>query len=731
MELSARMSARVHSGVSTPADPDGRAPRGPRWAHFRGLGLGLLLAVGLGLVTSQYLASRLDRSLQRTEALWNALEDSRALLGYAASMEAGYRGFLLTGDRAQLESYEAAVAEWPRLLGELHRHLAQREGLGGALAEVEQSLMQLQGKTAASLMLYETYGRAAALRSADAQLSKPAMDGLQSALQALDRHTMALLSAERQALSRLIRVRTLATHLILLLVAGLGVIAMLLGVRHFDALRAQARLREQVLQRQRESEEKSSFLAQASHEIRTPMNAIFGFSGLLHDRLEDPVSRRYIESIMSSARALLALINDLLDFTRIEAGRIEIRAAPTALREVVDGVVALFSQQAADKGLLLHAQIDADVPATVLADADRLRQMLVNLVSNAVKFTDSGEVLVHVSGRPEDAAGQSWRCVLEVRDTGSGIDADQLETIFRPFVQGRRREGGGTGLGLAITRQLALAMGGRVTAESEPGRGSVFRIVLERVPVARESPAGRRAGRLRDLPPRRFLVVDDVEMNRDLLQAMLLESQHAVASAGSGAEALEQARSFRPEVVLLDLRMPEMDGIEVARRLRSDPALAGVRIVAVTASNIASTAEARLFDALVLKPFSEDALYGELARLLGAGGAAIAVEQAGALTATPAASASPGDIIDDLERLLAEVWPDLRDTLTMSEVRQFAERVEQLARQGGLQPLQNYARKLGHAAGSFDVARAEALLNEYPARLAELRPGGARVAARA
>ncbi|HKI01044.1 MAG TPA: ATP-binding protein [Thermoanaerobaculia bacterium] len=347
---------------------------------------------------------------------------------------------------------------------------------------------------------------------------------------------------------------------------------------------------------------KSQFLANMSHEIRTPMNAVIGMTSILSGSPLTPQQREYLGTIRSSGESLLALLNDILDFSKIEAGKLAIEASPFALRQCVKEAADLLAAQAARKGLEIVCRIDPAVPAVIESDATRLRQILVNLLDNAVKFTSSGEVLVRVeAGSPppadsRDALVEDDRAELRfaVRDSGIGISADSLDRLFRPFSQAdssTSRLYGGTGLGLAICHRLAQGLGGRIWVESEPGKGSTFwftircRVCEAALPeVPRESEGTARIAGA-GLPPLRILVAEDNVVNQKVALLLLQRLGYAADVAADGEETLAALRRQRYDVILMDVQMPGMDGLEAARHIREEwPAEERPRIIAVTAS---------------------------------------------------------------------------------------------------------------------------------------------------
>jgi PAS domain S-box-containing protein len=522
-----------------------------------------------------------------------------------------------------------------------------------------------------------------------------------------------------------------------------GTLRYLMGIQHdvTERVRAEETARRAQRAAERANAEKSDFLAFVSHEVRTPLNGVLGTLSLLLDTPLDSEQRAYAETARRSGETLLWTVNELLDLSRIEAGKLELEELAFDLGQPLREVLALQAAAAADKGLRLTGSLDAALPARVMGDPRRLRQVLLNLVDNAIKFTAAGTVDIRIG----HAAG---RIAVEVRDTGAGIPAQLRRRLFRRFQQadaGTARRHGGSGLGLMICRRLVGLMGGEIGVESEEGRGSVFRFDLPLRPAAADAPSlpvpapasdnpRRQAG---DAPFARLLLVEDSEASQLVAAAILRKAGYEVDLARDGETAVEAATSGSYDAILMDVRMPGFDGYEATRRIRALPGAAGrVRILALTASAMPGDVQRSLtagMDAHLTKPVDRAGLLGAVAALLAA---VPARPRVAALAAEPGpahallvretldelrAAVGPGRLPDLIGVFAAETLARLRrllDSAPPAAVAQEAHALQSAAGTFGAAALREAGTALERAAAAEDASAIAAVLQDLP-RLVE------------
>lgn len=370
---------------------------------------------------------------------------------------------------------------------------------------------------------------------------------------------------------------------------------------------------------------KTDFLANMSHEIRTPLNSVLGFADLLETKIEEPTLSNYVNAIRINGRNLLTLINDILDLSKIEAGKMELKFDFVNVEAIFSELSELFSIQAQDKGLVLNTVFHTNLPKGLMLDEVRFRQVLYNLLSNAVKYTEAGEITLSAGFITTGTNEMEPLFYVEVKDTGIGIKNEDLESIFEAFNQGhfqKKFHVGGTGLGLTITKHMVEKMGGKLSVQSEVGKGSSFTIEFVNIlsqDLLNQTLNHPQRAKLPDFSGKTFLVVDDLAVNRNLLLGLLEDTNAKMLEAANGVEAIQLMEQQHIDLVLMDIRMPIMDGFEATTRIKQQQRWANIPIIAVTASvmnNDLDRISQNEFNGYIMKPVQMWELYDILGNIL-------------------------------------------------------------------------------------------------------------------
>lgn len=494
-------------------------------------------------------------------------------------------------------------------------------------------------------------------------------------------------------------------------------------------------------EREREAAEvankaKSKFLAHMSHEIRTPLNAILGFADILASTLQDPTQKSHIQTIKSSGTALLQLINDILDLSKIEAGRLQIEPVPVDLASLLSELHGIFSINASRKGVSLLLEVLPHEPPNVMIDKVRLRQVLFNLIGNAVKFTDQGEVTCSARIEPTGAQ-EHCRLTVEVSDTGIGIDPQDHQEIFKSFWQHRTSSDTmmqGTGLGLTISKNLVEMMGGHISLQSGLGQGSTFSLRFEDVamvsaPQAPGKPIGDGTTPSGGIifESATVLVADDLEINRQLIVAALAESPLTILQAEDGGSAIAKALACRPDIILMDIKMPDMDGYAAIKQIRSDHRLKEIPVLAITAAGMREDVD-RIkpagFDDYLIRPFSKHELEGRLAHFLKnhpvseeSGSGVVRMAEFMDQGSVPADRRwrCPSQVAEMLRGELRQRCDEVRRKQRMPDIKRFAEQLVSLGERHQLETLVCFGENLTRCANLFDINQVQKTLNQYEA----------------
>ncbi len=476
---------------------------------------------------------------------------------------------------------------------------------------------------------------------------------------------------------------------------------------------------------------KSEFLANMSHEIRTPMNAILGFSEALHEQIEEPAHKEMLQSVVSSGKLLLALLNDILDLSKIEAGKIDILPRPTDLSNIIDEMKMLYESKAMEKGLAVEVEKEGIGDRQLELDEIRIKQVLFNLVGNAVKFTPKGKVTISIRFIPR--SGSTGDLQIEVADTGIGIPEDQQENIFRPFYQqsGKvNRQYGGTGLGLPITKRLVEKMQGTISVESKPNEGSTFTINIADVAMVTGQPTTSTPPEKREsyhFKGARVLVVDDSESNRQLLKVLLSKCGLEVREAAHGEQALDILKEYTPDLIILDVLMPGMDGYQVAQKIKEDPRLKNTPVIAFTAyMELDKEDVGHLFSDQIYKPVKKQHLFELISKYLEHDKKDQSAESGPReLTAddllsrkdislSRAERARMPDLLKELKAKYLPRWDGVKDQWVLFKIEEFARELKSAAEEHDCRILSDYCDLLLKQTDNLDLEALKTSLSAFP-----------------
>jgi len=453
---------------------------------------------------------------------------------------------------------------------------------------------------------------------------------------------------------------------------------------------------------------KSEFLANMSHEIRTPMNAIIGFTDLLSKSIETVKEKNYIKSVQDSSKILLTIINDILDISKVEAGRLKIEYTPTNIRVLADEVYHVFQHKIKSKGLLFTINIDENVPTTLMLDEIRVRQILFNLVSNSLKFTDKGFINIYIT--VSFVKENYLNLILKVEDSGIGIEKEEQENMFKAFLQHSnqsKKKYGGTGLGLTIVKKLIHLMNGTIVLKSKKGEGTTFTVTLNDIEISKSDVVNLLIKDKKVIfHESTILIVDDIDSNRNLIKGYLDDTSLHLLEAKDGQEAVDLVKKHAIDLILMDIRMPNKNGYEATQEIK---AFQDIPVIAITASVFTekSHKENIIFDSFLHKPIANNILVNEMCQYI-----TCTIETANK-------SLNTQEIVE-IKSISLEAYPELKNLLfevkkagDIELIQKFADKLDVYANKHNSKKFKNISILLTSAVESFDIGECENLLAKF------------------